>query len=246
MSTLTKTALSSWRECIWQPDDYRALMTLINSQRDAKYQIFNEKIIAGTRPTLGVRMSFLRPLSGQIARGKNVLAYLRLPKGESHEEVLLEGLVISQAKLTGAELNRWIAYYVDKIDSWALCDSFVGSQLLAGQEEAFWPEVQKYLTAANPWCKRFAYITMMSYYLDEAHLEKVLTSVLKNSSDHYYVQMAQAWLLATAWTKHRLAVKKFLTTYREQLPLKLKKMTGQKLRDSRLVSPDDKSWTYQW
>jgi 3-methyladenine DNA glycosylase AlkD len=240
---MLKPNLSSWRERSWNTADYQELLTFLHAHADPKYQVFNEKIINGVRPTLGVRMSLLRPLSQQIARGQHYLNYLHLKKGDTHEEILLEGLVIAQAKLAYPDLAHWIAIYVPKIDSWALCDSFIDSSLLTGHESEFWPEVKKYLTSHNPWSKRFAYIIMMVYYLDSTHLDAVLAAILAEQSDHYYVLMAEAWLLATAWVDHSTAIKNFLTTHRRRLPPKLVRMTAQKLRDSRRISAADKQWT---
>jgi 3-methyladenine DNA glycosylase AlkD len=238
-----KPDLTPWRQRKWTTQDYHELLDFLRTHADECYRVFNEQTLKGQRPTLGVRLSLLRPLSQQIARAPHVRAYLKLPKGASHEEVLLEGMVIGAAKLPYPELQPLISVHVNKIDSWGLCDGFVCPPLLTGHEQAFYPEIKKYLASANPWAKRFAYVTMMTYYLNHNYLTAVLHAIKHETSRHYYVQMAQAWLLATAWPKHRSTIKHFLITNRPTLPPKLLKMTAQKLRDSRLVPITDKNWS---
>ena len=67
----------------------------------------------------------------------------------------------------------------------------------------------------------------------------------KLSSSEYYVQMAQAWLIATAFAKHRDLTKKFMEND-FSLPDEVRKMTVRKLCDSYRVSEEDKLWAKQW
>jgi 3-methyladenine DNA glycosylase AlkD len=238
-----KIDMQNWRERAWTANDYRELVEFLRAQSDREYQVFNEKIINGERATMGVRLSVLRPLSREIAKGARVRDYLKLVKGETHEEVLLEGMVMGLAKLEYKELLAGIDNYISKIDSWGLCDSFVSSWLLRGYEAKFWRELPRYLGSKNLWAKRFAVIVMMEYYLDEEHINEVLEMVAAERSEEYYVQMAQAWLLATAWVKQRERVKGFMEANRGRLGERLWRMTGQKMRDSRRVAVEDKKWT---
>jgi 3-methyladenine DNA glycosylase AlkD len=231
-----------WQKSKWTKNDYQQLLKFLHAQSDPAYRHFNEKILKGKRPTLGVRLSILRPLSKAIAQNPNLHNFLQLPKGNAHEEVLLEGMVISHAKLPYSKLLPLINHYVTQIDSWALCDCFVSRPLLAHHQQRFWFELPYYLKK-NAWSKRFAFIVMMTYYLDRQYLNKVFAQILNQPSNHYYVQMAQAWLLATAFIKFRPETITFLTTHQSSLGHALIKMTTQKIRDSRRVSSSDKIWT---
>ena len=42
---------------------------------------------------------------------------------------------------------------------------------------------------------------MMTYYLDDIYIDEVLKRTDSIKSEHYYVKMAQAWLVATALAK---------------------------------------------
>jgi 3-methyladenine DNA glycosylase AlkD len=235
-----------WREKTWTKNDYRDLLSYVKSQASETYRHFNETVINCPRTTWGVPMSVLRPLSRQIARGQNVHNFWHLPKGEVYEEVLLEGLVLASARLKPPELWSAIDYFVAKMNSWALVDTFVDCHLLMGWQEQFWPRLPKYLASSNPWAIRFAYVAMMTYYLTPKYLKAVLTTILVYQNNEYYVQMAQAWLLAEAWITQRSVTRTWLQTQLPILPTTLVKMTGQKLRDSRRVSEADKKETKQW
>ena len=57
---------------------------------------------------------------------------------------------------------------------------------------------------------RTGLVMMLSNYLTEEYLAKVIERVDAVRSDHYYVRMAQAWLLATAWAKDRDAMLEYI------------------------------------
>lgn len=42
---------------------------------------------------------------------------------------------------------------------------------------------------------------MLNYYLDDKYIDKIFERCDKIKNDYYYVNMAQAWLIATAFAK---------------------------------------------
>jgi Predicted DNA alkylation repair enzyme len=224
----------------WSQGDYARLMDFLMRNCDEEYRVFNERTIPGSEgKTLGVRMSVLRPLSKKIASG-NWREFLELKRDEVHEEVMLEGMVISEAKMEYKDRLKWIERFVPKITNWGLCDSFVNGKMLKGHEAEFWSELDGYLSTENPWAWRFAFLVMMTYYLNSEHIDDVLKRVLRWRSEFYYVQMMQAWLLATAWVKQRGKTLEFLEEHAGSLSPEVVKMTIRKIRDSYRVSNDDK------
>lgn len=69
--------------------------------------------------------------------------------------------------------------------------------------EAFFQNIPLYLQADEEIVRRFGIILMMDYYLQDAYIDQVLERIEAIRDDRYYVSMAQAWLLATAWAKFR-------------------------------------------
>jgi len=63
-------------------------------------------------------------------------------------------------------------------------------------------KIKEYLKSENPWYVRLAIVLLLSYYLDDEYISISLRLTDKVKSDFYYVSMAQAWLVATAFAKN--------------------------------------------
>jgi len=64
---------------------------------DEKYRLFNAKIIPTKQIMIGVRVPILRKIAKEIIN-HDAVAFLRLPKQNIYELVLLEGIVLSYCK----------------------------------------------------------------------------------------------------------------------------------------------------
>ncbi len=80
---------------------------------------------------------------------------------------------------------------------------------------------------------------MLSNYLQEAYIASVLTRTCAIQSDFYYVQMAQAWLLATAWAKFPQQTK--LCIEQSTISIEVLHKFVQKARESHRISKEDKA-----
>ena len=72
-------------------------------------------------------MPVLRKLAKEIARG-NWNSYLKVAKDNSHEEIMLQGMIIASVspKIEFSEVLRYITYYVPKLSTLGLCvDAFL-------------------------------------------------------------------------------------------------------------------------
>lgn len=238
----TSVDFTKFINCAWQsPSDYSTLLEFLQASSDCEYKTFNERLIPGTEnQTYGVRLSLLRPLGKAIARSPHWRAFLSLPKGIVQEEVLLEGIVISEAKMSYADRLSYINYFVPKITNWALCDTFVSSKMLAKSTADFWTELPRFYESPNPWAQRFAYCVMMTYYLSADYIDQVFQIILTHPSDHYYVQMIQAWLFSAAFIKQRDRTWYFLSQNKTKLNPTILQMTIRKIRDSYRISQADK------
>ncbi len=188
---------------IWDSDAYaRFKDRLLQSAEDA-YRRFNEKIIPDYSPILGVRMPVLRKLAKEIAKG-NWRSYLKAARDDSHEEIMLQGMVIAAVspKLEFSETLRYLTYYVPKLNNWSLVDAFCGDmKIIARHQQETYAFLTRYLKSAEEYAVRFAIVMLLHYYLDAQYLPEVFA--LFNSVRHtgYYVQMALAWAVSIAFVK---------------------------------------------
>lgn len=241
---------TEFREKIWTNAEYLNYVNFLRTLSDEDYKNFNDKITPVTGSEIfGVRVPKLRECAKEISKG-DFRAFLdcadnlsaRIPL--SHEEITVYGLVIGYAKhLPYGELCDRIRRYSRLVNNWACCDVPVSSlKAIREYSEEYKIEIQSFLNAENPWQQRVGVIILLDHYLStEDNAEYALTQINRVNSGEYYVQMAQAWLIATAFAKHRGLTKRYLETD-FSLGNEVLKMTVRKLRDSYRVSAADKEW----
>lgn len=177
---------------------------------DPEYQAFNAALIPGVDNVLGVRMPALRRLAKDIARG-DWRSYLGCARHDSHEETLLQGLVIAYAKVETEALLPLIRAHVEKLSNWSDCDVFCGGLKVAKAEpDRLWAFVEPYYDRTEPYPLRFAIVMSLSYFLGDAHIDRVLSRLGAVRHEDYYVRMAVAWAVSMAYVAQRERTLAFL------------------------------------
>ena len=98
-----------WKKDCWSKESYQDFKNHLLQIAEEEYRKFNEKIIPCNHPILGIRMPVLRKLAKEIARG-NWNSYLKVAKDDSHEEIMLQGMVIASVspKIEFSEVFRYL------------------------------------------------------------------------------------------------------------------------------------------
>lgn len=221
--------------------NYEQLLEVLRQNSDAKYKQFTEQIVNGNVPLIGVRLPFLRKLSKQITL-EEALSY---PIHSFLEVDTIVGMVVSKAKLPFDEKAGLLVDFASTIENWSVCDCNV---VKVGRAESrqYFDFFVGLVCSDKPFVCRYGVVSLLSNYLDDEHITAVF-SALKSISirGEYYVDMAVAWLLATAMAKCRNQTMDYLCgegrlvvgefAYNKAL---------QKMRDSFRVSAEDKARTY--
>jgi len=225
----------------WDEKDYEKYINELKKKADEKYKKFHSSLAGeGETELIGVRSPILRDIAKRISKG-NTKAFLEHCKSKYYEEVVVEGMVIGNLKMRYEELYPLVDAYVPKISSWAINDSFCTSLKQIKKEKELWfKHIQRYLTSENPWAIRFGLVLMLSYFLEKDYIKEVLERVDKITNEHYYVKMAQAWLLATAFCKCREETLVYLQE--NHLSQWVLNKSIQKMRESYRVSEEDKEY----
>lgn len=229
----------------WTNADYAEFVTELRSHADERYRQFHLSLIPGSRQEsyIGVRTPVMRSLAKEIAKG-NARAFLAAAKDEYYEERIVRGMVSGLIKPNGFdELIALTEAQLPLIDSWALCDSFCSSlKAVKRWREPFFEYLRgDLLLRDDPWAQRTALVMMLNYYLDEEHTDEVLSLTDSVDSGEYYVQMAQAWLIATALAKCRDKTMAYLTDSPRVSDAVFNKAI-QKATESYRVSDSDKAF----
>lgn len=158
------------------------------------------------------------------------------------EEVMIIGMVIDLINVEPARRLSLVEQFVPLIDNWAVCDVFCGGAKWVGEPgrgpkscnkvplEQMWEFLQRYLQGSAEFEIRFGVVMLMSYFLTEEYIERVLLQMEKVRKGDYYVDMAVAWCLATARAKFDERTQEFVRN--ATLTPSVIKKYEQKVRDS--------------
>ena len=202
------------------------------------------KILNTKQNVIAISMSNIRKFAKQIFKaGYEKFLELSLPNDlyqEFYEETLIQGLVIAEIK----DLEKQKEYFkkwVHKIDNWSTCDTVVST--MKGLKNS--KEKNKYFDFYYNLCfeksefvSRFGIVVLMTCFLEEEYIERILKMCETVKSDAYYVNMALAWLISFAFMKfkdktYKLLEKRVLSKFVQNKAIS-------KCRDSYRVKKQDK------
>ena len=213
----------------------RQLETL--AQGNETYATFNKRIVNTNMPVVGVRVPDLRRLARELAPNMSAadISKLLTARNESFDYVLLCGLLITHARFDDEMTIELTKQYLPRVDSWAHIDIFIEKKRrFAG--EVWWDFALKCLQSEAEFTMRYGVISLMTNFLDEAHINQVFAALRNVRHDGYYVKMALAWLYATA------AVHFFELTLAElengHIDAWTRNKAYQKMRESRRFTPE--------
>lgn len=223
----------------WTSKDYENFREYLKNLSDESYKEFNSRLIPDTPLVHGIRIPALRKIAKEILKG-NYIEFLSVPKTSYHEEVIIEGLVMAGAKSDYAQTLEYMKAFTDKIYNWAINDT-VSFKKIKNHTDRFINDVDWFIYNENPWAQRCGFLHLMGFCLTDENIDAVLKKVDSADSDFYYVQMMQAWLLATAIAKQRDKTMDYLI-HPNNLNERTFKMTVKKARESFRVSKEDKEF----
>ena len=210
------------------------------AQGNESYAAFNKRIVNTKMPVIGVRVPDLRRLAKELAGEMSAADISRLLATPSnlYECVLLCGLLINRARISDEEAIRLTRQYLPCVDSWAHIDIFVEKKRrFAG--EVWWDFALECLQSEAEFTVRYGVISLMTNFLDEAHIDQVFAALRNVKHDGYYVKMALAWLYATT------AVHFFDLTLaeleNEHIDAWTRNKAYQKMRESRRFTPEQQA-----
>ena len=190
-------------------DADKTVRQILEEHADHEYRDFSGSLNPDEMyPMLGVRIPVLRQIAGRLVREYGISALDRLTDG-TYEEVLMQGVVIAKSRLPEEEKKPYIDEYLLKCgDGWSLTDCLASS--FKPKDSGLWMKwVLDYARSDSNAMVRFGYVMMMKLLKDE-YIDDIINSVVSRPSEIYYIEMAQAWLLATAAIRYGGRVEKLL------------------------------------
>ncbi len=224
----------------YTPAEYAALLARLRAHSDEGYRKFNESLMPGTENTYGVRAPVLRALAKELLQG-DWPGFLAIARDDSHEELLLQGLVIAGARCPLPEKLPLLRAFIPKLNNWALCDMTAAACKWKRQDlPLLWDFFAPDLHSPHEFEVRFAVVQLMDYFWDDDWIGPSLEAYRTVEHTGYYVTMALAWGLSVFFVKQRAATLPLLE--QRVFPAAVHNKAIQKCRESLRVSPEDKAY----
>lgn len=174
--------------------EYKALLHELKIRSKKSEEDFLADFASG-RP-LGVNIPSLRSLAKEmIAKGEKP-DFIEI--GKNLETDMIYAWV-NLAYLSNVREKLDFAFRLFSLTGhWALTDSL---DIRTGDFSLSKPYIDKAITSVYPFLRRFGYVFMLQNFVREPYVDYVLAGL--KDDGHYYVRMAEAWLLAECYIKCR-------------------------------------------
>lgn len=206
--------------------------------QDLKYQKFHSNLCPGVSNIIGVRTPDIRKIVKKLLK-EDFITYITTPDKKYYEEIMIEGLLIAESKISFIEKVKYLDEFIPKINCWAITDICAASFKLKKDElNSLWNYLKKYENIKQEYELRFMIVMWMDHYLIDDYIDEVLRKIDSIHSSYYYVNMAIAWLISVSYIKYPDITLKYLNhnnlddwTYNKAI---------QKIIESNRVSKEEK------
>ena len=206
--------------------------------QDLKYQKFHSNLCPGVSNIIGVRTPDIRKIVKKLLK-EDFITYITTPDKKYYEEIMIEGLLIAESKISFIEKVKYLDEFIPKINCWAITDICAASFKLKKDElNLLWNYLKKYENSKQEYELRFMIVMWMDHYLIDDYIDEVLRKIDSIHSSYYYVNMAIAWLISVSYVKYPKITLKYLNhnnlddwTYNKAI---------QKIIESNRVSKEEK------
>ncbi len=169
---------------------------------ETDYKNFSASLIPNIDNVIGVRLPVLRKIAKEIYKNEDWKDFVNQPKCTFMEEVMLQGMVIGIIRTKPEKILEYVKNFVPKIDNWAVCDSFCNSLKFTNQnKELVWEFIQPYFKSDKEYDLRFGYVMLLSHFIEEKYIDKILDLIDNFKDERYYSKMSVAWALSICYIK---------------------------------------------
>lgn len=189
------------------------------------------------RTSFGISVPHLRRLARQIAR-EDYVHFVQINPNTTFELRLLHAFVLGYARDDIQTLLHYFKAFVPLANSWGLTDSLCQNFKIARRyPQEVWQFILRYQKSRREFESRIVSVMLLSHYLTDAYIDRVLEVLNTLSTTAYYSQMGVAWALATALGKYPQQTTAFLRSPACRLDADTYRKTLQKIRESFRVPP---------
>ena len=188
------------------------------------------------KTTFGTSLPELRKFAKKIAK-EEYKEFLDKNKNETFELRLLHGYVLGYAKDDIDILLRYFDLFVPYVSDWAVCDTFCQSfKITKKYRDKVWNYLMRYKNSEKEFESRIVSVMLLSHYLTDEYIDKVIKILDGLNTNDYYSQMGVAWAIATAVAYYPEKCMDYLKSDKCHLDKITLKKSLQKIKESYRVS----------
>ena len=223
---------------VWSKESYEKFIHYLLSLQDENYRKFHSSLVLNSKyEMIGIRLPVMRDIAKKISKN-NIEDYLKYSNDQYYEEVMIQGLVISNIK-DEKLFYKYFKKQVNKIDNWALCDSFCSSiKIVRKYEEKYFNESIKMSLNSSEFISRVGLVLILDHFISQSNLDKIYDTLNNIQSEKFYINMAEAWLICEMYIKYPKQTKKFLE--KNNINKFTQNKAISKIHDSYRVSKEEK------
>ncbi len=195
------------------------------------------------RTSFGISIPELRKFAKKVAK-ENYKDFVEKDDCSTFELRLLHAFVLGYAKDDINTLIEYFEKFIPYVDDWAVNDSLCQNFRISRKyPEAVWQFLMKYKSSKKEFESRIVAVILLSHYLNDEYIDKVIEVLDSLNTDDYYSQMGVAWAIATVMGKYPQKCLSYLKSKKCHLNETTRKKTMQKIRESYRVSEGIKKIT---
>ena len=191
-----------------------------------------DKLNPTAKPSAGVRVPDLRKLAKELAK-EDYRWFLEHNPMDTFELEMLQGLVIGYAKDDVKPILTYLKKFIPHIHDWAVnditCQTF---QIARKYPEEAYQFFMKYKHSKKEFEVRVVAVMLMSHFLTEEYIDRVLQVLDELYAEEYYAKMGIAWAVATAAAKFPEKVYSYMISTENHLSDWTFQKALQKMRES--------------
>ena len=224
----------------WNTKIYQLFVQYLITQKDEKYKKFHSSLVLNSKyEMIGIRVPIMRKIAKEIAK-TNIEEFLKYAQNNYYEEIMIQGLVISHIK-DEKIFNKYFKEYINKIDNWALCDTFCSSiKIVEKFEDKYFKEAVKMSLNKKEFISRIGLVMILDHFINQKNLEIIFDTLNKIESEKFYINMAEAWLICEMYIRFPKETKIFIQ--KNNLNKFTHNKAISKIHDSYRVSKDEKEY----
>lgn len=208
-----------------------------------KLEEIKKEINGIKRTKFGISIPELRKLARKIAKG-SYKDFIKNNDYSSFELKLLHAFVIGYIKDDISVLLKYFKDFIPHVNDWCINDSLCQNFTIARKyPDTVWDFLMNYKNSKKEFESRVVSVVLLSHYLNDKYIDRVIDVLNSLNTDDYYSQMGTAWAVATIMGKYSEKCLNYLKSNKCSLDKITYNKSLQKIRESFRVSDEIKFLT---